>query len=244
MAERSEPTRPSLSMEERLALVDALERREAGAVRKAAGIAWISLAVAAALIGVLIFGSWSQIERMRADVASLERQQETLVRSTKEQEARLAKVDAELRDRQAALSTLIGAVRRTDDEARGGLETALDADPRAPALVPRAYVQIVDEGDRQWARNLSDRLQYAGVIPVSVEYVARAAALERFEVRYYKKDEEAGALRILEVLKNVGVPAAPVYLNLETNTRVRRNHFEIWCPRDARRFKLPPVVRN
>jgi hypothetical protein len=123
---------------------------------------------------------------------------------------------------------------------RGGLETALDADPKATVLVPRAYVQIVDEGDRQWARNLSDRLQNAGVIPVGVEHVPRAAGLRRFEVRYYKKAEEPGAQRILEVLESVGVPAATVYLSLERNRRVRDNHFEIWCPANARQFKLRP----
>jgi hypothetical protein len=100
----------------------------------------------------------------------------------------------------------------------------------------------VDEGDRQWARNLSDRLQQGGVIPIGIEHVPAAASLRRFEVRYYKKAEEAGALRILSVLKNVGVPATPVYLNLEKNTRVRQNHFEIWCPQNAKQFKLPPLI--
>ena len=234
-----DPRGSGLSVEERLALVEAIERREAGALRKAAGVAWLSLGVAALLLGLLVFGAWFQVRRMRSEVAALERQQETLVASTEAQKAALARLDTEFRDKQAALSTLIAAVRRTNDLARGGLETALDADPEATTRVPRAYVQIVDEGDRQWARNLSDRLQNAGVIPVGIEYVPKAAALSRFEVRYYKKAEEPGAMRILAVLENAGVPAAaPVYLNLENNTRVRGNHFEIWCPANARQHKL------
>jgi hypothetical protein len=222
-------------------MVEAIERREAGAVRKAAAIAWTSLAVATLLLGVLIFGAWSELQRMRAEVAGLEETQTALRAATDAQKAALARLDLEYRDKQAALSTLIGAVRRTDERARGGLETALDADPTATTLVPRAYLQIVDAEDRQWARNLSDRLQQAGVIPVGIEHVAKAAALKRFEVRYYKKAEEPGAQRILGVLESVGVPAAPVYLNLESNTRVRSNHFEIWCPQNARQFKLPPL---
>jgi len=59
-------------------------------------------------------------------------------------------------------------------------------------------------------------------------------------VRYYKKAEEAGALRIQGVLEAAGVPSTTVYLNLENNTRVRGNHFEIWCPANARQFKLRP----
>lgn len=230
-----------LSADERLALVQQLERREASAVRKAARTAWLSLGVVALLLGGLIFGAWSQLQRMRTEVASLEIEQSTLVQNIEKQKAELAAIDNDLRDKQAALSTLIGAVRRTDTSARGGLETALDADPRATVLVPRVYVQIIDEADRQWARNLSDRLQQGGVIPLGVEHMHNVTGLRRFEVRYYKKAEEAGAIRILSVLKNAGVPAAPVYLNLENNTRVRANLFEIWCPENARQFKLPPL---
>ena len=70
----------------------------------------------------------------------------------------------------------------------------------------------------------------------------RPIDLKRFEVRYYKKAEEAAARRIISVLENAGVPATPVYLNLENNTRVRRNHYEIWCPNNARQFKLRPMA--
>jgi hypothetical protein len=107
--------------------------------------------------------------------------------------------------------------------------------------VPRAYVQILDEDDRQWARNLSDRFQNAGVIPVGIEYVKDSARLGRFEVRYYKKAEEAGASRIVEIMRDAGVTAELKYLNLETNTRVRANHFEVWCPPNARATKLRPL---
>jgi hypothetical protein len=244
MSDTSSPdpaARPHLSPDDRLALVEAIERREAGAVRKAAGVAWLAVAAAAALLSVIVFGAWSQLREIRAEVSSLEQQQATLREANEKQQAANARLDAEFRDKQAALSTLIGAVRRTDDQARGGLETALDADPAAATLVPRAYVQILDAGDRQWARNLGDRLQHAGVIPVGIQHVPKSAPLTRFEVRYYKKAEESGARRILNVLERNGVPAAGVYLNLETNTRVRRNHFEIWCPTNARQFKLPPL---
>jgi hypothetical protein len=158
------------------------------------------------------------------------------------QKADVSRLDKEYRDKQAALATLIGAVRRTDDSARGGLVTALDADPKATTLVPRAYIQIADAADRQWAMNLSDRLQNGGVIPVGIELVPTTSAPDKFEVRYYKQAEEPGAQRILTIMENSGAPAQPVYLNLETNTRVRQNHFEIWCPVNARANKLRPIA--
>jgi hypothetical protein len=230
------------SVEERLALLQQIEQREAGAARRAATLAWLSVAVAALLVGTLIFGGWWQVTRLRSEAATLETRQADLVKSIEGQKAELGRLEAEVKQRQAALATMISAYRRTTDQARTGLATALDADPKATVLVPRAYVQIVDEGDRQWARNLNDRLQNAGIIPVGIEHVPRAAALRRFEVRYYKQAEEAGAQRIAKVLAEVGVPASVVYLNLEGNTRVRANHYEIWCPENARRFKLAPLA--
>ena len=230
------------SVEERLALLQRIEQREAGAARRAAALAWMSVAIAALLVGTLIFGGWWQVTRLRREASALEARQADLVKSIEVQRAELTQLEAEAKQKQAALATMISAYRRTTDQARSGLATALDADPKATVLVPRAYVQIVDDGDRQWARNLNDRLQNAGIIPVGIEHVPRAAALRRFEVRYYKQAEEAGAQRIVKVLEEVGVPASVVYLNLEGNTRVRANHYEIWCPENARRFKLAPLA--
>jgi hypothetical protein len=247
MSDNSSPSSDSrkasgLSADDRLALVEAIERREAGVVRNAATIAWISLAMATMLVGVLIFEGWSQIRRIRDEVVALEQQQAALREANDKQQAANAQLDAEFRAKQAALSTLIGAVRRTDEQARGGLETALDADPAATTLVPRAYVHILDSEDRRWATNLGDRLQHAGVIPVGIEHVHKPIDLKRFEVRYYNKAEEAAAQRIISVLENAGVPATAVHLNLQNNPRVRRNHYEIWCPNNARSFKLRPMA--
>lgn len=233
-----------LSVEQRLKLLENVERREASAVRKAAGVAWLSLAAAAVLVGVLIFGGWWQVTRLRTEAETLEQRQATLVTDIEAKSTQLRELEARVAEKEAALSTMISAYRRTPEDARGGLETALDADPKANLLVPRAYVQIVDEADRQWARNLSDRLQNAGIIPVGIEHTPRAAGLRQFEVRYYTRAEEPAAQRILGVLERAGVPAIAKYLDLEKNTRVRDNHFEIWCPANARQFKLrPPPAR-
>jgi len=169
-----------LSVDERLALVDAIERREAKRIRKAAVAAWMSVAVAAVLLGLLVFGAWAQVRRIRGEVAALDAQRESLVARIEAQKADVARLDAEYRNKQAALSTLIGAVRRTDESARGGLETALDADPKATTLVPRAYIQIADAADQQWAKNLGDRFQNAGVIihdEYSRAFVGHCAAI-------------------------------------------------------------------
>jgi hypothetical protein len=237
----SKPT--DMSPDARLALVEELERHEAGSMRKAIRGAWLSLLVVALLIGTLVFVAWAELRGVRQEVTSLEQQKTTLDEATKVQKAQLEQLDGEIRQKQAALSALIGAVR-TDPLALSGVGTALDKSPGAVILVPRAYIQIVDEGDRQWARNLSDRFQNAGVIPVDIEHVRLSGPLRQFEVRYYKKSEEEGARRIVAIMKDVGVPAELKYLDLETNTRVRANHFEVWCPANARATKLRPSPRT
>jgi hypothetical protein len=226
-----------LSPQERLALLNELEQREAGAMRKAARGAWVSLAIVASLLALLVFGVIAASVRLRdvrTSLASLERETQT-------KQERLESLNQEINQKQTALAALIGAVR-TNPQTLSGVGTALDNDPRAATLVPRAYVQILDDMDRQWAKNLSERLQNGGVIPVGIDYVPNAEPLERFEVRYYKKSEEDGAKRIVGIMRDAGVTAEPVYLNLEVNRRVRDNRFEIWCPANARASKLRPLA--
>jgi hypothetical protein len=235
------PTPASLSPDQRLALLEELERREAGSMRRAIRGAWVALLAVGLLVGSLVFVSWLQLRDMRGEVAMLTAQEKALADATREQTARLEELNGEIAQKQAALSALIGAVR-TDPRALSGIGSALDKNPRAVTLVPRVYIQILDTGDRQWARNLSDRLQNAGVIPVGIEYVPNARPQSTFDVRYYKQAEEDGARRIVGIMKEAGVDAELKYLNLEANTRVRANHFEIWCPPNARATKLRPLT--
>ena len=51
-----------------------------------------------------------------------------------------------------------------------------------------------------------------------------------------------GARRIVAIMKDAGVPAEVKYLNLENSTGVRANHYEVWCPSNARATKLRPVA--
>jgi hypothetical protein len=236
------PSPDQLSPDERLALVRTLEQREAGAMRRATRGAWMSLALVAVLMIALVFVAWLELRGVRVEVASLTQEKAVLDQATRTQKAQLEQLDKDIADKRAALSTLIGAVR-TDPQALSGVGTALDKNPAAVTLVPRAYVQILDEGDRQWATNLSDRLQNSGVIPVGIEYVKNAAPQSGFDVRYYKKAEEEGAKRIVRIMQDAGVTAELKYLNLEANSRVRANHFEIWCPPNARAHKLRPPAQ-
>ena len=61
-------------------------------------------------------------------------------------------------------------------------------------------------------------------------------------MRYYKNAEAPGAQRIVNIMENAGVQARSVDLNLENNTRVRRNHFEVLVPRQRAPVQAPPIA--
>ena len=74
---------PPLSVDARLALLEELERREAGTVRKAAAVAWLSLGAAALLLGLVIFGAWAHLRDLRAETEELRAQRARLADATK-----------------------------------------------------------------------------------------------------------------------------------------------------------------
>jgi hypothetical protein len=99
---------------------------------------------------------------------------------------------------------------------------------QSATLLPRVYMQIVNENDRDYANQIKGRLTAASVLVLGIEYVPRATGLKTTEVRYYSQADAAEAQKILGVLKDAGEKSAQVqYLGLESST-VRPNHFEVW----------------
>ena len=144
-------------------------------------------------------------------------------------------MEGQLKTSKAALSASLGALGRVSEPQRkAAVEQELTADPNAAQLLPRAYLQIVDAADREWAKEIGRTLQAAGIIALGVEYVPKSAGLKRTDVRYYKTSERAGAETIVALLKDAGVDASLIYLNQEGNTKVRPNHFEVWFAAGAR----------
>jgi len=232
-----------ITAQQRIARLDELERAETHRSRIARRRTWTSVGLAAALLAGLVFWAHRDLAnvRQRRDAA-----QEQLAKVEKERDAakqQLADLDAHRKDverqlkdaetalaqRKAALAASIGALSRVDaKQLRSAVEQEVTADPNAAQLLPRVYLQIVDQADRGWAERCGKLLQQAGIIPLGVEYVPRAAGLRRTDVRYYKQAERAGAERIVEILRTAGVVATLNYLNQEHNTNVRPNHFEVW----------------
>ena len=109
------------------------------------------------------------------------------------------------------------------------VEAALNSQSAA-RLLPRVYMQIVNENDRDHAKQIAARLIAEGVLVLGIEVVPKKTGSTKTEVRYYRKADEPEAHKIADVLKNAGQKSARVqYLSqYENDPKIRPNRFEVW----------------
>ncbi len=98
------------------------------------------------------------------------------------------------------------------------------------AILPRVYMQIVNERDRDYAKQIAAPLTVAGFLFLGIEYVPNAAWYKTSEVRYFREADKTEAQTILGVLQDAGDKSAHLqYISgYENSTKIRPNHFEIW----------------
>ena len=97
----------------------------------------------------------------------------------------------------------------------------------ANTIQPRVDIQIRSQEQRAQAQGLADPLKAAGFVVPAIQNVA--VGTNSTEVRYFRKTDETGAKRILDVLTGNKVTAKPVLVQgYETSTRIRDAHFELW----------------
>lgn len=231
---------------ERVDLLEKLQRQEGERRRKTTFAAWGSVGIATFVLIVLIFGAWwylqdaqSQLRDVKKERAAVTAEIERLELSKKQLAAEVAKLHAELTEskaQQALLTQTLGYIPQA--QRQEALEYQFRADPKGAEVLPRAYLQIVDAKDREWAKEMSQRLEKAGIVVAGIEYVPKAAGLKDTDVRYYKKSELEGAEKIVKVLESAGAKATTKYLKEENNTKVRPNHYEVWFAPGSRNIPL------
>lgn len=224
-----------LTPDQRIELIERIESHEAARRRRALWMTWASVAVAAIVLALIVFAARRELVESHVALAKAEDRRKQVEADIKSLDAKKAETEKQLDATQAKLSASLGALGRVSE---GPRQTAVDqqiaADPNTALLLPRVYLHIVDSADRAWAVEMGRKLESAGMIALGVEYVPKAAGLKTTDVRYYKKSEESGAVQIVEILKAAGVNARLNYLNMENNTKVRPNHFEVWFAAGAR----------
>lgn len=228
-----------LTPDQRIALIEQIETQETARRRRALWMTWASVAVAAIVLALIVFGARRELVQSQAALKEAEIKRATVEADIERLNASKAEVETQLNASRAALSASLGALGRVSEGPRqAAVEQQIATDPNTALLLPRVYLHIVDAADRAWAAEVGRKLESAGMIALGIEYVPKAVGLKMTDVRYYKKSEESGAARIVAILKAADVPARLNYLNMENNTKVRPNHFEVWFAAGARN---PPI---
>ncbi len=217
--------------DERLALEKAREheerQRERRDLRRFRIVAAVFLVLTVISIALAI---WAVRAQQRADLEGQAAKKAELAAEDQLKNATTqhALADSQTRKLSASLD-LVSALGKLNGQ---DVEAAVESQPTAVAdLLPRVYIQIVDQGDRDYAGSVKRRLTAAGVLVLGIQYVAQAAATQsRTDVRYYRKTDEAEAGKIVDLLKAAGQGSAYSFIpsGQENNPKVRPNHFEVW----------------
>ena len=178
--------------------------------------ATVFLALTIASMGIT---GWALHERKKAAIA--------------QGEAERLKIQAENQAAESAKQAQ--AVVELYSKVKGGAAQAeANSQSSATELEPRAYMQIVNPNDRDYANKIKDRLTAAGILVPGIEYVPAAAGLAKTEVRYYKLSDEAEAQKIVSILQSAGAVSAQakVLPGYEDSKKIRPHHFEVWLAND------------
>jgi len=175
-------------------------------------------------IGTALWALYSRREaQIQTEAANQQREYANFQRQLAEEQTRRAA------DENQKYKAAVDVLNNTNKQA---VQAAVDSQSSAAALLPRVYIQIVNQDDRNYANQIKERLTGAGVLVLGIQYVPEAAANQKkSDVRYYRKADEPEAQKILEVLAAAGAAPVPqpIYLKgYEDSTKVRPNHFEVW----------------
>jgi hypothetical protein len=213
---------------EDLELLKVLEASDAAARRRAIWISWSSVSLAAIILAALVFLGYRRLGEVQEKVAAAK----THVEILKSQEKTLRQEVAQLQATKANLELIAQNYQAIAPESPVAIREERVAASIAPpigSVQPRVFLQIVNPDDEDYAEGMKKRLQQAGFKVPGIETVERAAGLKNTEIRYYKKADQADAVRLLDTLREAGVKSpAILYLGLENNRKVRPKTYEVW----------------
>ncbi len=175
-------------------------------------------------LAALSLAAWAVIAQRRANAARDEAIHYLAEFKKAQQASATAQTSAQANAAKYAASLqVLSSVSNKD------VQTAVDAQSAAEVL-PRVYIQIVNQDDRPFAEGIRNRLISSGILVLGIQYVSSAAALTTSDVRYYRKADLPEAQKIVDLLKSAGVATVPPkYLSgYEDSTKIRPNHYEVW----------------
>jgi hypothetical protein len=223
-----------MSTEENLSLLEKLDRQGASLRRRAAWVAWGSVTAAALVMALLIAVAYQHLSDVRTQVDVETKKLADL----KIEKAALEKDLLAARQQRDNYQNIVQNVPK--DAAIAAAQQATSKSSPA-ALLPRIYLHIVDDADREYAKRQGKLLEENGFVVLGVEYV-KNITLKNTQVRFYTNSQQPVAERILDILKKHGdANAVTNNLRLEDVAKTRPNQFEVWFRSRAAREAREPL---
>lgn len=184
--------------------------------------------------GLVLFSlAWSYTH-LRSSAAQLQ-QIETRIAADRAEEARLTEtIRAKTVQVNAYNTTLNGVLQKIPETANKVLTETLEANPAAATEIPRVYLQIPDEPQRPFARQIAATLSQHGFIVPGIEKVGVERSPANTQLRYFYREDADGRelASLVAVLAQLHIQAAPTFIPMPRDTSLpKKNQFELWIGR-------------
>jgi septal ring factor EnvC (AmiA/AmiB activator) len=165
------------------------------------------------------------VERARKEKEDLEQQERSLKEKINKENEQLERIEAALKKTNTVLQTIDSS---TIEKA---VAKNIVSNPKAGAPPPRVYIQIVDEAQRQKAREFQSVLQQRGYVVPGIENVGRKGIKgpTTTEVRYDNRnpgDADKAAQIAAIIHDHYQIAALP--RPLPGRLKLARGAFEVW----------------
>jgi len=131
-------------------------------------------------------------------------------------------------------SAVVAAEPQESEVRKVADEVAQEANAKARFL-PRVYIHIRSDEDREWARAVAERLKAMGYVVPGIERLVDTGP-RMSQLRYFRNTEKEEAVKIIDVLDQIGVRLNLEYIRgYEESDKIRPGHFEIWFAADEPR---------
>lgn len=187
---------------------------------------WTSIGVLAVLVSLV--WSYGAIRTANQQLQLIDQQ---ITARQKEKEVLKADI-ATLTQQKKALSTVAnGLLTREGSNATQALKEIVDANPDVAQDIPRVFMQIGRQEQREGARQVGIALRSAGFTAPGIEFVGAKAPQQVTEVRYYysSQDSSNDLNKLLGLLKSNGIQAEAKLIKMPSDAQMPHpRHYEIW----------------
>jgi hypothetical protein len=176
--------------------------------------------VVAVVVGRAIPPLIQEKQRLEADTVTLRQELDQVRTDVTDLTARRESLLSEI----AALEKVVGSL--APSVSARVVQDAFTAAPQAAAAVPRVYIHVVRESQREEGRRMARVLQAGGYVVPGIEQTDTGPRTT--ELRYFHRGEESEVRRIARVLEAANAGTLPVRFMSGFEGRVRPRHYEIW----------------